>query len=207
MTPKTEASVQTLTTLKTLEVEIQGVAPLMMHNRQLADPTNEYARAMKEISSRRKKTDADHQELKRLEFLGGIYCDEKGPFVPSEWIESMVRDGAKTYRQGKSAVAAIFTDSEGFHLAFRGPKKPEALFKKPEFVDSRIVVVQRARIMRTRPIFPVWSLNFTITINSETLQAQDVMRAISNAGAIVGLGDYRPKYGRFVVSSFKEVSE
>lgn len=57
--------------MKTLELILTGVAPLLQHNGQTTDPLNPFSRAMSEISSKRKKTEADHRERDRLEFLAG----------------------------------------------------------------------------------------------------------------------------------------
>ena len=39
---------------------------------------NKFAKAMKAITSKRKKTDEDYIELARLEFFGGLYADDQG---------------------------------------------------------------------------------------------------------------------------------
>lgn len=52
---------------------------MLMHNGQLADPSNEWARAIKEISGKRAKTAADYEEMARLEWLGSLYLNQHGP--------------------------------------------------------------------------------------------------------------------------------
>ena len=78
-----------------------GVAPILMHNEALADPLNKWARLIKEISSKRKKTDADLLELSRREWRGGLYYDNNnGVHVPARCIEAMLRDAAKKTKMG-----------------------------------------------------------------------------------------------------------
>jgi hypothetical protein len=190
--------------LKNLTVNIQGVTALIQHNRRLADPLDEMTKAMKVVSAKRKKTDADYEELARLEFIGGLYIDDKGPYIPSEWIESMVRDGARKSKQGKDAVSACFATSDRFHIDYKGPKTADKLFEDPTHRDARIVKVGQSRIVRTRPTFPVWGLRFELTVNTEVIEMAHVEQAIQKAGMLVGLGDYRPKYGRFIVTSFEQ---
>ena len=66
-----------------VRLSIEGTAPLLMHNIRLADPLNPIAKAMKAISSKRKKTDDDLAQLARLEFEGGLYVlPDLGPYLP-----------------------------------------------------------------------------------------------------------------------------
>ena len=53
-------------------ITIRGIAPLLMHNGQLANPLNPLAKEMKKVTSVRTKTDEHHLELQRLEFLAGL---------------------------------------------------------------------------------------------------------------------------------------
>ena len=48
---------------KSVKLKFVGVSPLLMHNSQTVDPTNKFARALKEISGKRKKVDADYENL------------------------------------------------------------------------------------------------------------------------------------------------
>src|SRR5262249_49765792 len=49
-----------------------GGSPLVMHNERLADPLDPFARDIAKVSKKRNKTEADHLEIARLEFLGGM---------------------------------------------------------------------------------------------------------------------------------------
>jgi hypothetical protein len=70
-------------------------------------------------------------------------------------------------------------------------------------IDRRAVVVQRARIMRERPRFDNWGLSFVIETLDEQLPVSAIKEILDYAGK-VGLGDYRPRFGRFIVTEFKE---
>ena len=56
-----------------------------------------------------------------------------------------------------------------------------------------------AKIMRYRHILRKWSLNATIVVNEEVVNVNEVKKAVQDAGALIGLGDYRPRFGRFNV--------
>ena len=39
-----------------------------------------------------------------------------------------------------------------------------------------------------------------LTINPEVLSLQEAKKAVSDAGALIGVGTYRPRFGRFEVA-------
>lgn len=193
-------------TMKKVKIRIEGVGPLLMHNGKLADPTVPVAKEMKEVSSKRKKTDSDFENLKWLEFKGGLYFDEKaGPYIPDTWIEKNVRDGATANKLGKAVLSGVVCSSPINPLEYEGPRTIAEMYKDSQFVDTRGVVVKQNRIMRTRPIFREWACSFELQIVPEIISVSSVEIAIDRAGLIVGLGDYRPKFGRYTLAEFKEV--
>lgn len=184
------------------KVHIQGTAPLLMHNGQLADPLNVHTKAMKEITGKRKKTDDDFEAIARIEWFGGLYLTPQGkPGVPGEVIEGCIRDGAKQNKQGKTATADIMVEGV-IPLVYEGPKDVDALFEDARFRDVRGVKIGQARTMRCRPRFDDWAMRFTV-VSLGQMNPKDVEMAIRNAGVFVGLCDFRPKFGRFELVGFK----
>lgn len=191
-------------TWKMITVELNGVLPTLMHNGQLADPTNKYAKAMKDISGKRKKTDNDFLELSRLEFLGSLYLDPNGhPCWPAINIQRCIQAGAKLVRKGKDVDAGILIDGD-WPLKYNGPTDPEELFADERFVNRSGAIVNRSRIIRTRPQFPEWSIEFELHYMPGICNPGDIKKWCIDAGIYVGLSDWRPRYGRFEVTKFKE---
>lgn len=187
------------------EVKIVGLTPLLMHNGQLSDPLNEHAKALKKLSSKRNKSDDDHAEMGRVEWLGGLYYDpDMGPFVPSEMIEAMIKAGAKLSKAGKLAEACVVCVEDRYPLGYKGPRAVSEIIKEARFFDRRTIRVQQSRVVRTRPRFNDWSCQFTLSLTPGRLNPEQVRTALDDAGLYVGLGDYRPKFGRFRVESFAE---
>jgi len=85
---------------KTLRFRITGASPLLMHNGLLADPLNPHAKALAQISARRRKTEADHVRLAELEFLGSLYLSGGMPCLPAEMIEAALVRAAAQERRG-----------------------------------------------------------------------------------------------------------
>lgn len=173
---------------------------MIVHNGQTADPTNKFSKAMKEISGKRAKTDADYEEMARIEFMAGLYMGPTGPIIPAPNIDSMILAAAKKTRQGKTAQAGAFCLSDVV-LNYEGPRTAEELWQDGRFRFTAIVRVQQARIARTRPCFPVWSAKVAINFEDSELNRKDLDAWLKVAGTTIGLGDWRPQNGRFNVTA------
>jgi hypothetical protein len=51
--------------------------------------------------------------------------------------------------------------------------------------------------MRTRPIFATWAVDVAVDYMDDVVTRDQVIDAMGIAGLQVGLGDFRPRYGRF----------
>lgn len=197
------------TNTQTLRVKISGVAPLILHNARLCDPLDEFARALKKVSSKRSKTDADHEQMAEIEYRGGLYVtDDDRPAVPGGNIERMLRDAAAKQKLGKQVISGLIVpgDDDGMvPLIYDGPSKASKLNAKSQWSKRSTVKVGQARVMRTRPCFRTWGLEFDVIFAIDVLEADQIEEFVSVAGQIIGLGDWRPKHGRFAVESIKEV--
>lgn len=180
--------------------KIEGISPLLMHNGQLANPLNPLVKQMKALTSQRKKTDEVHAELSRLEFKAGLYLSVDGKVeIPSEVIESCLIEGAKKSKLGKQFKSSIAI-LESAPLEYGEDLTVDQLWdRNEEFADVRGVKVGTARVMRTRPIFRNWRLEFEVSYNSDLVNPEQIQLAVEDAGAQVGLCDYRPKFGRFQI--------
>lgn len=180
-----------------LKFRATGVTPLLMHNGQMADPMNAFARLKAQVSKKRAKTDADFEELARLEFLGGLYHRvETGPGIPGEMIEATLINAAKKSRKGMQAKAGLI--SEGFWpLEYDGPRVAEDLWEDEKFRLTIGVRQQNQRIMRTRPRFFPWACEFEVEYLPDQLNEREITEFVQVAGRLVGFGDWRPRCGRF----------
>jgi hypothetical protein len=192
-----------MSNLPEIKIRMQGVSPLLCHNGQTADPRNTYAKAMKAVSSKRKKTDADFDELARLEWLAGIYRSADSLVIPDYVIESAMIAGAKKSKRGPQAKCGLFFTQHAL-LEFDG--KPDeinddtlaAMFDSGDFTHTIGVRVGMAKIMRTRPIFRNWSCIAVAQYDPDVLNLRDIEEIAADAGKLVGIGDWRPKHGRFL---------
>lgn len=184
--------------MTTFKVRLTSEAPLLMHSGQLANPQNEYSKQIKVYSSKRKKVDADLEMMAKLEFFGSLYLNEnKEPVIPGDLITAMLVKGAQQERKGKDFKASVFSVGL-FPLKYTGSKNMEKLYEDKAFVNQSLVRVQQARILRTRPMFPKWSVDVEISY-LDNIQKSEILTALKVCGERIGLGDWRPTYGRFTV--------
>jgi hypothetical protein len=70
-----------------------------------------------------------------------------------------------------------------------------------DYLDKQRVVIMRAGITRTRPAFlKGWECEFTLTsLLPEHISPDFLKTLLDEAGKFIGIGDFRPSYGRFTV--------
>ena len=181
----------------TLNFKIRGVVPLIMHNGQLADPLNSWTKEIKKISGKRDKTDADYEEMARLEWYGGQYLDGGKPCIPAEIMEAVLVAAAKKSKNGNKAKAGVFCP-HNFPLTFSGPQVLKARWEDETCRYAALVRVGMARIMRMRPIFQEWGAEIVIEYDPHQFNESQIGELVETAGD-VGLMERRPKFGRFIV--------
>lgn len=183
-----------------LKLKLKGLAPLLLHNSRTSDPADYYAKEMKKISSKRNKTPADHEELAKLEFFAGLYTNEdKKVVIPTRVLYGVAINGAKKMKLGQVAKAGLFIGKDAI-LEFQDKNTSvEELYNNKKYVYKTPVVVQRNRIIRTRPIFNDWSIEIEVEYLPDVISKDDVKEIFEKAGILVGIGDWRPQYGRFEV--------
>jgi hypothetical protein len=134
--------------------------------------------------------------------------DEGELCIPGEYVRQSIAGpaGAAKFRQDprssrKSALdlykAGVVSLTE---LASLGVKDWDML-------DQRRVTVQRAGITRMRPaMLAGWRAEFDLQVLlPEYIPPMDLLDVITRAGQLVGIGDFRPTYGRFAVVRFEIV--
>lgn len=181
-----------------LSFRITGVAAMLMHNGQLADPLNPHSRAIAELTSKRHKTESEHKELSRREFFGGLYVDGGEPCIPGEMMEAVLVRAAMKSKRGPNAKAGLIVERNA-RLEYEGPREPNALWNDERFQLRVPVKVGLSKVMRTRPRFDNWAAEITVSYHPSLLNASDINKFLIVAGEQIGIGDWRPRFGRFVV--------
>lgn len=199
--------------MDTVQYRLTGLSPLLLHSGQAIDPLNHYAKELKRVSKKRSKTDDDQLVMSHLEWYMSLY--HNGPqdqiedgqvtvdpsariILPSYTIEAMLVAGAKKKKMGPAAKAGIIVDSDAI-LEYDGPNDINKLWAGGKHIHRVAVRVSAARIMRTRPIFREWAAVIAVMFDNAVLDEPDIYTMLTDAGQQVGIGDWRPRFGRFEV--------
>jgi hypothetical protein len=181
-----------------IALQLVGTRPLIMRSGRLADPLDPVSVDLARITGKRPKTVSDHEEIGRLEWHGGLWLDGARPCLPAEAIEACFLAAARTRRRGKAAAAGFLVENAAI-LQFEGPDTIEELWLDARFRLRHAVRVGDARTMRTRPRFPNWRAQVRATFLPSVLNEAEIRDLFAVAGFSVGLGDWRPRFGRFEI--------
>lgn len=175
-----------------VEVTVQGSAPLLFH-RWNCDAVEAKSKAAK--GSAAKKSD---------DIESYVYRNDVGEIcLPGEYLRQSIIMAAK-FRQDprsprKSAMdlfkAAVISLTD---LASMG-------VAEWDYEDRRRVTVQRNGITRIRPAMREgWKATVQLMVNIPEYVDPPLLRAVlDDAGRLVGVGDFRPTFGRFTVSNWE----
>jgi len=178
--------------MKRFHTVIEGISPYLMHKFSGTDEKSKSRTGTKNYKDETEKA---------------LYRDPSGKvYVPSSQIHGCLIGAGRQLQvvgKGKATYGKLF----GAFVMI----EPAVLTIKPQkyTVDERPVVVQKARIIRYRPKWEQWSLEFDVVIMDEDIASEVVKQALDNGGRYVGIGDFRPSkggsFGRFQVTEFKEI--
>lgn len=171
---------------------LTGTSDLLFH-RWNCEAVDEKAKAAK--NSKSKKTDNVESYVYRNE--DGEIC------IPGEYVRQSTIHSAK-YQQDPRSPRKSAMDMFKAGIISLTPLSSLGL-KKWDYEDRRRVVIQRAGINRTRPaIRSGWKADFEfMVLLPEYISPQLLHEVVSNAGKLVGIGDFKPTYGRFCITSFE----
>ncbi len=175
-----------------VEVTVEGIAPIFFH-RYNCEAVESKGRAKK--GSAEKKTD---------DIESYVYRTKKGELaIPGEYLKGAVVNAAK-YQQDPRSPRKSAMDLFKAGVISLTPLASLGV-KTWDFVDKRRVVIQRSAVPRSRPAMAEgWKATFILQIQLPEYIDQHLLNAtIASAGRLIGLGDHRPSYGRFSVTSFE----
>lgn len=187
-----------------VDVRLEGVTPLLMHSTYGRNPTSPWAiEAAPLVAKRTRRTAAEDSRLMYLDYQNNLYfIDELGPAMPADNLEACIIAGAKAARFGQQARVSLQVSPDHVELLYSGTRKREDLFRTGRFVDVRPAKVGKSYVMRCRPRFDEWALEFQLRIVPSMMDIAAVESALKEAGKNKGLGDYRPRFGRFLLTHF-----
>lgn len=181
-----------------ITLRVTGNRPLLMNSSRTADPLDPVAQRLSRLTSKRPKTEADYAEISRVEWYGAIWSHESKVCIPPNVIEATFIAAAKSRRRGGQASAGLIVKHPAL-LEYDGPDDLDDLWRSGRFVHRAVVNVAKARTLRTRPCFVDWSATVTAWFLPSLLSKNEILEIFAVAGFTKGFGDWRPKYGTFLV--------
>lgn len=172
--------------METYKVKIKGTKPLLMHN-------------PRGIGDKPRLRRGEHPEPK-VEAESYLYKDAEGRIcVPAANLKACIREAGRNYKVSgrKSTFGSMI------RAALEITPSMAPLAHNSWEVDVRPVVIQRQRILRARPRFDSWAIEFEIKNIDPTVIHKDTLEKIlADAGKFYGLGDFRPEFGLFELEKF-----
>lgn len=176
----------------TVTVGIVGVADILLHR------WNNEAVAEKAVAAKGSKSKkSDNVE-------SYVYRDGSGDIcIPGEYLRQAIIHAAK-YKQDPRSPRKSLMDLVKASVISLTPLASLGS-KKWEFEDRRRVVIQRSAVTRVRPAFREgWQIEVEIMVNMPQYITPALLHElVTDAGRLIGIGDFRPTYGRFRVVEFK----
>lgn len=173
-------------------VKLEGTCDMIFHGWN-PEAVEEKARASK--NSKAKKTDNVESYVYRNE--------AKELCVPGEYLRQSVINVAK-FRQDPRSPRKSAMDLYKAAIVSLTPLASLGITKW-DYLDKRRVVVQRQGINRTRPAVRVgWQASFQLMVVLPEYVPQEILReVVEAAGRLIGLGDFRPSYGRYSIVNWE----
>jgi hypothetical protein len=157
---------------------------------------------MREISSKRKKSEEDHIALAKLEWRAGLNLNEDNRLIiPGSHLDATLKAGLTRKRGSvtkKMADASLFSDDALLDIG-EEYKDPYDLMTDAHIFAAQVRLNGKIRIVRTRPIFRKWSAEIVVNFIEENVPRSRLVEAIQHCSTGEGLGDWRPRYGRYSV--------
>lgn len=175
----------------TVEVTIEGASDFLFH-RWNCDAVDEKAKAAK--GSKAKKSD---------DLESYVYRDEDGGLgIPGEYLRMAIINAAK-FRQDPRSPRKSAMDLYKAAVVSLTPLAPVGK-KEWDYEDRRRVLVQRNGINRVRPALRAgWKAKFKLmVVLPEYVDRNSLRETIEQAGRLIGVGDFRPTFGRFGITNF-----
>lgn len=175
-----------------VSVTVEGAADFLFH-RWNSEAVDEKAKAAK--GSKAKKTD---------DLESYVYRNDDGELcIPGEYLRMAVVNAAK-FRQDPRSPRKSAMDLYKAAVVALTPLASLGV-SKWDYEDKRRVVIQRNGVNRVRPAMKAgWQASFDIQVAlPEYVDRNSLRETIEQAGRLIGVGDFRPTFGRFGIVAFE----
>lgn len=180
--------------MKTIKVSIEGITPILMNQ------YNVQAELDRQKGVRTTKSYDPKIEAEKSAYWSE---DKKTLIIESRILYASLLNASSFHKIGRRSAKSILAGSirvEPMEISL-GTNKYE--------INTRPVVIQRSRVLKSRAKLSKWKASFDIVYNENLIADPEIVRTVlEEAGQRIGIFDFRPQkggpYGTFRITSFKE---
>ena len=172
-----------------IEATIEGVAPVLF-SRWVTDL---------EATVTGKKMTKEERDAEATE---KVYRDDDGLYFPAWNLKRAIVDGTKAagLKDGRKSLApavmaSVFPEREPRFGVTMYDFMHEATGRRPAKTGG-------ACIIRRPALDTGWRLSFVLNVVIPTMHPDAIRASVETAGLMVGIGSWRPEYGRFVLAEW-----
>lgn len=169
-----------------IEGAVEGVAPILF-SRWVTD--------LEASTTGQKMT----PEQRTAEAEQKVYSDADGLYFPAWNLKRAIVDGCRSanLKDGRKSIAplvmaSVFPENEPRFGVASFDYLHEATGRRPAKTGGAVLI-------RRPALAPGWRLAFRLNIVMDRLHPDVVRASLDEAGLVIGIGSWRPEYGRFVV--------
>lgn len=179
--------------MKKISVTIQSVSPLLMNRYNIE------AELERQKGKRITKTYNPKEEAKNSAYWSK---DKKTLIIPARVLYASILNASSFHKISRRSAKSILAGSIKI--------EPEeiSLKTKKYVIDTRPVVIQRNRVLKSRARLDKWKASFNIVYDEELIADPEIIKTVlKEAGQRIGIMDFRPSksgyLGMFKITKFK----
>ena len=200
--------------IRGFEVTLIGKRPLLLSNNKTSDPLSTGAKIKKSFTSKRSKSDQDHENLQILDWLYSGYWRKEGKvevdtsenavefsgfsdlYLPGDNFHRCLRNAATAFKLGKEVNRAVVVENNP-SIKHGGPSEALQLLQQPQFLLSSPVKRAQTTNWVSRIVLPEWEVTYRVICDDDRIEVPELQRIVQVAGQFEGVGTWRPRYGQF----------
>jgi hypothetical protein len=185
--------------MKTIKVTIEGTTPILMNRYNVeAELERQKGRRITKVY------DPEIEAEKAAYWSTGK--KKKELIIPSEVLYASMLNASSFHKIGKRSAKSILAGS------MRVEPMEVSLGTNKYEIDTRPVVIQRQRVLKSRARLDKWEASFEIVYNEQLIADPVIIETVlKEAGERIGIMDFRPQksgyFGCFEITSTVKFSE
>lgn len=179
--------------MKTINIEIEGTSPLLMNK------YNVQAELERQKGKRITKVYIAKDEAKKSAYWSK---DGKTLIIPNMVLYASILNASSFHKINRRSAKSILAGS------IRVEPSEISLNTSKYIIDTRPVVIQRNRVLKSRARLDKWKAEFQIIYNEKLISDPIIIKTVlEESGERIGIMDFRPNksgfYGCFKINKFQ----